>query len=346
MPLPALLVNPWTLGIIGSFLPSIASAVLGSKSKEEAQSILAPERQRMVAALIAEGADPGEAEQQADAALEGELVGKMQEGALPGWAEAGLGVVGGGVGGLAGAAFKKGGMSALKSMLGLGGKQADELVSPFPGRSKLGPQRPPEAAVTRETPDPEYMRRRRNANQAEMEMGRRGDFDQPYSRMPEPGEVRDVALRPIDTLYPDELVAPFPSMRGQSPRMFEAEFSLPPERPRGIGRTPQDRIGYEPEVGSPPPAQPMSPREEFRRDMAADVRSQPNTPPIVRRQRAALPYDESADVAKAMRESDIPDVSLGSPADDIDELTAWAKATGQRLRAEDIDQLRRRMSRY
>lgn len=218
MPIPALLANPWTLSIIGGLLPSVASAVLGSKSKEDAQAILAPKRHQMVAALIAEGADPSEAEQQADAALEGELLGKMQEGALPGWAEVGLGAVGGGIGGLVGSVAKKGGMAGVKSLFGMG-KKADDLVPPFPG------QRPPNAAGMRETPDPDFMRRRRDAKVAEAEMGRRGAFDQPYSRMPEPGEQRGLMIpermAPVDdmsiTVDDIEVLPPFPRRRPALP---------------------------------------------------------------------------------------------------------------------------------
>lgn len=223
MPLP-LLANPWTLSIIGGLLPSVASAVLGSKSKEDAQAILAPKRHQMVAALIAEGADPREAEQQADAALEGELLGKMQEGALPGWAEIGLGAIGGGVGGLAGSALKKGGLGGLKALFG-SGKKADDLVPPFPGK------RPPPAAVTRETPDSDFMRRRRDAKAVEAEMGRRGDFDQPYSRPPAAGEARGLMIpermapgpgpASIDdmaiTVDDIEVIPPFPRRRSALP---------------------------------------------------------------------------------------------------------------------------------
>jgi len=204
-----LLANPWTLGIIGGMLPGIASSVLGSKSKEEAQAVLAPKRHQMVAALIAEGADPGEAEQQADAALEGELLGKMPEGALPAWAEAGLGVVGGGLGGLAGSALKRGGMAGLKGLFSRAPK--DDLIPPFPG------QRPPNAGGMRETPDPEFMRRRRDAKSAEAEMGRRGEFDQPYSRPPEAGEGRGMILAPDESLIPTEVLPPFPRRRPALP---------------------------------------------------------------------------------------------------------------------------------
>lgn len=293
MPLPALLANPWTLSIIGGFLPSVASAVLGSKSKEEAQAILAPKRHQMVAALIAEGADPTEAEQQADAALEGELLGKMQEGALPGWAEAGLGVVGGGLGAIAGKALKSGGMAGIKALFS---KKGDDLIPPFPG------QRPPPAAVTRETPDPEFMRRRRDAKVTEAEMGRGGAFDQPYSRMPEPGEQRGMTLRDTDTLEVDDILPPFPSMRGQSPRMSDAEFSFPEAPVRNIGSRRPQNLEYREPIGSPPPASPMSPRDEFRREMAADVRSQPKAPPIVRKKMLELGYDPDQDVGRMMRE--------------------------------------------
>lgn len=296
MPLP-LLANPWTLSIIGGLLPSVASAVLGSKSKEDAQAILAPKRHQMVAALIAEGADPSEAEQQADAALEGELLGKMQEGALPGWAEVGLGAVGGGIGGLVGSVAKKGGMAGVKSLFGMG-KKADDLVPPFPG------QRPPPAAVTRETPDADFMRRRRDSNDEYARRAQAGEFDDVNKYRPAaPGEERGVALRDLDTVTVDEIIPPFPTMRGQSSRFRDADYEMVTPPPRAIGSRRPEALEYREPVGSAPAPSPMSPRDEFRRELASDVRSQPNTPPIVRRRGPlAIGYDPESDAARLMRE--------------------------------------------
>lgn len=70
----------------------------------------------------------------------------------------------------------------------------------------------------------------------------------------------------------------------------------------GIG-SPFPKLGYEPMVGSPPPAQPMGAGDDFRRFLSAETRAEPKAPPIMRRKRSLLPYDEAGDIPRQMREN-------------------------------------------
>lgn len=103
---------------IGSILPGVIDAIAGAKTEEEARRLVGPQREAMVARLIGGGTPRAAAEAQADEAIQGEVQKKMQEGALPGWATAALGIAGAIGGGLAG-------VKAGKLLKGTATKQAE-----------------------------------------------------------------------------------------------------------------------------------------------------------------------------------------------------------------------------
>lgn len=122
----------------------------------------------------------------------------------------------------------------------------------------------------------------------------------------------------------------------------------------GIG-SPFPALGYDP-TGGPAPEpvstrmgarMPMSPRDEFRRGMAADVRAEPNTPPIVKRQTPGLPYDEANDAKRQIEmNGEMPDMPMGVPGDDAGEMAAWGDQALKTRTNNDLESVRKRMSRY
>src|SRR3954467_10690357 len=121
MPLPALLLNPWTLGILGSVLPSVISALAGSKTPEEARAAIEPQHNAMVTQLIRRGMRRDEAIAQADEALKGALADKAQDGSVPPWADAVMSVAGGIGGGALGAKLAKGAVKGAMQGVGKAG---------------------------------------------------------------------------------------------------------------------------------------------------------------------------------------------------------------------------------
>lgn len=111
------MVLPLALSIAGGVLPGVISAIAGSKTPEQARKAVKPQWDAMVAQLIGRGMPRAAAEAQAEEAIQGAVAEKMQEGALPGWAEALLGVAGGVGGWMAGAklAAKKGAQALSKA---------------------------------------------------------------------------------------------------------------------------------------------------------------------------------------------------------------------------------------
>lgn len=212
MPFPLL---PLAASVVGSVLPGMISAIAGAKTPEQARAALAPKFDAAVAELIGRGMRRDEAEKQTEEAMKGEIAAKMQEGALPAWAEA-LMSVAGGIGGWA-AGAKLAAKGASKALAGAT-KEAAAKAAPTATAA-------PEAAV-----------------------------------------VKEVEA---------ELIPPF---RGQP------------------------RLEHAPTVGSAPPAQPMSPREEFREMLRQEARSAPRRPQEMELVKPfALEYDEAADLPLQLR---------------------------------------------
>lgn len=89
-----LAVLPWILSAVGSILPSVISSLAGAKSPSEAKTAMAPHRSALITQAIGRGMRRDEAEAQVDQELSGALEEEMSKGAIPGWAELGLGVAG------------------------------------------------------------------------------------------------------------------------------------------------------------------------------------------------------------------------------------------------------------
>lgn len=103
--------------IIGSMIPGIVSSLAGAKTEEQARQAVKPQYEAMVSQMIGRGLPRREAEAQAEEAIAGELAKQRTSGALPGWAEALLGVAGGIGGWMAGA--KLAGKAAAKGVAAL-----------------------------------------------------------------------------------------------------------------------------------------------------------------------------------------------------------------------------------
>lgn len=104
--IPLAAAAPWILTAVGGALPYVISALAGAKTPAEARAAIEPQREALIGQAIGRGMRRDEAETQADAALSGALQEEMSKGAIPGWAELGLGLIGGGAGALAGKAIK------------------------------------------------------------------------------------------------------------------------------------------------------------------------------------------------------------------------------------------------
>lgn len=150
MPLPAAALG---LSVVGSILPGIISALAGSKTPEQARAAVAPEYDALVNQLVGRGITRQQAEEQANEQIQGAVAEKLQEGALPGWAEGLLSVAGGIGGWMAGAkmAAKAGGKALAKAvssaepkLLTSGPakiKDAEfEMVPPFQRRIEMRPE--------------------------------------------------------------------------------------------------------------------------------------------------------------------------------------------------------------
>ena len=206
MPLPALLLNPWTLGILGGILPSIVSALAGSKTPEEARAAIEPQHNAMVTQLVGRGMRRSEAIEQADEALKGALADKMDEGAVPPWADMVMSVAGGIGGGALGSKLAKGAVKgATKSI----GKAATAEAA-----DAAAVQKGNHAATkgVREVPDAAYAARKGEINAANKAAADAGKFDQVSGEV-EAMPGREVALRPMGenavASEADEVLPPF-----------------------------------------------------------------------------------------------------------------------------------------
>jgi len=159
------MVLPLILAGVGGMLPGIISAIAGSKTQEQARVAVQPEYDAMVTQMIGRGMKRAEAEAEADNAIQGEVASKMQEGALPGWAEGLLGVAGG-IGGWA-AGAKLAARGAAKAL----GKNATKEVAESAATSARPPNVPD--AYKRDVPS----RAKMAENDVNAEAARAGRFD-------------------------------------------------------------------------------------------------------------------------------------------------------------------------
>ena len=126
MPIPLLAAG---LSVAASLAPGIISSLLGAKTEAEARRAVAPQRDAMLQRLMSNGMGRVEAERAAEEALSGEVAKAKEEGALPGWAEGLLSVVGG-IGGWA-AGAKLAAKGAAKAL----GKAAKEVAGDAASKS-------------------------------------------------------------------------------------------------------------------------------------------------------------------------------------------------------------------
>lgn len=89
---------PWIASAVGTMLPAIVDAFRSGKSPEEAQQIVAPQRQAMVERLIGSGMSQTAAEAMADEAMADEVAKAQLPEPMSPWLSAAL-AIGGGIGG-------------------------------------------------------------------------------------------------------------------------------------------------------------------------------------------------------------------------------------------------------
>lgn len=255
MPFPLL---PLAASVVGSVLPGMISAIAGAKTPEQARAALAPKFDAAVAELIGRGMRRDEAEKQTEEAMKGEIAAKMQEGALPAWAEA-LMSVAGGIGGWA-AGAKLAGKKLAKAATSEGAEAATKAVPTSGKKVKY-----------------------READKSGQDLP--------------PGNERDDFMPDEPAMFADDAA---------TTRIREVEGELiPPFRrapPARIGSEQTPLIEHAVPVGSAPPAQPMSPREEFREMLRQEARSVPRRPQEMELVKPfALEYDEAADLPLQLR---------------------------------------------
>jgi len=89
---------PWIASAVGSMLPMIVDSFRSGKSPEEAQKMIAPQRQAMVERLIGSGMNMQQAEAMTDEAMADELAKAQLPEPMNPWLTAAL-AIGGGIGG-------------------------------------------------------------------------------------------------------------------------------------------------------------------------------------------------------------------------------------------------------
>lgn len=159
MPIPLLAIGG---SLLAGMMPGIISSLAGAKTESEARTAVKPQYDAMVAQLVGRGMPRSEASAQADEAIKAEVQKSMSEGALPGWAEALLGVAGGIGGWAAGAKLAAKGAKAVAGKVAeaapkkLGPKvtykAADKSGQDLPAGNALDDFHPTEAPVTVEPP--------------------------------------------------------------------------------------------------------------------------------------------------------------------------------------------------
>ena len=117
MPAPLLAAAvPWIASAVGSMLPAIVDSFRSGKSPEEAQKMIAPQRQAMVERLIGGGMNMQQAEAMTDEAMADELAKAQLPEPMNPWLTAAL-AIGGGVGGYKlGKRFAGNGSAAVESV--------------------------------------------------------------------------------------------------------------------------------------------------------------------------------------------------------------------------------------
>jgi hypothetical protein len=89
---------PWIASAVGSMLPMIVDSFRSGKSPEEAQKMIAPQRQAMIERLIGSGMNMQQAEAMTDEAMADELAKAQLPEPMNPWLTAAL-AIGGGIGG-------------------------------------------------------------------------------------------------------------------------------------------------------------------------------------------------------------------------------------------------------
>lgn len=83
---------PVIAGVAASLLPSVVSALMGSKSEKQAREAVAPQYDAMVTQMVGRGISRAQAEERADEQIKSAVSEKMGEGAIPPWLEMALSV--------------------------------------------------------------------------------------------------------------------------------------------------------------------------------------------------------------------------------------------------------------
>jgi len=219
------MVLPLILAGVGGMLPGIISAIAGSKTQEQARVAVQPEYDAMVTQMIGRGMKRAEAEAEADNAIQGEVASKMQEGALPPWAENLLTIAGGLGGWIAGG--KLAARSAAKA-LGKTAKEAPAVpavaVPAVAGNPRATPKQPPPVpdAYKRDAPS----RAKMAENDVNAEAARAGRFDRVNPTAESGG-----AVIPRDA---DATLTP-PFRRAAPPQPQADRYSADPARSAGFG---------------------------------------------------------------------------------------------------------------
>jgi hypothetical protein len=144
---------PLILSVAGSLLPSVVSALAGAKTEEEARQAVKPKYEAMVARMIGAGKGRNEAVQAADEAIKGALAEEMNKGALPGWAEALLGVAGGIGGWAAGAKLAAKGLAKAAQVGVKGGQAVSQTAGKAESAAAARPKLPAPNMAEAETVD-------------------------------------------------------------------------------------------------------------------------------------------------------------------------------------------------
>jgi hypothetical protein len=281
-------------GVLGAVLPGMISAIAGAKTEDQARVALEPKREGAIIRLMGQGMTRAAASQQVDEALKGEIEKEMTKGALPPWAEIGLGLLGGVGGGMAGS--KIGGMMAKKAAAktaatDLAAKQANPVTQ------NLGPTSPfPQVVDDVNLDDVErtLASRAKPPSTYEMESVRTPtragrSYDDGLDLMPQeaPGTVRGLSVP--NRGYSIDDLAPASGGRGARPAPIrEAEYEVVPQR---IG---MEERGFQTRPSTPDGGiSPMADEEAALLEAIRASRATPSAPPRFQRPfPARLGYEE------------------------------------------------------
>lgn len=253
MPVPIAAAIPWIASAVGgTILPAVVDAFRSGKSPEEAQQIVAPQRQAMVERLIGSGMSQQAAEAMTDEAMADEVAKAQLPEPMSPWLSAAL-AIGGGIGG-----FKLGKMAAGR----MGAAKAAKIDTPAE-QAVAKPASGQEPSITPPVDDvyqpgfrsPRVDARMRGAEDRVTPMGEPARIGmQPQVKDAEVLSVRTSGPFPAPPMDPDFAAL---NMGGQAPGRNTRRFTMQGDEVRGLPAPPEETGMMGEMLGTPAMASPF-----------------------------------------------------------------------------------------